>query len=192
VFDPFFTTKPQSSGLGLTASYTIVRKHGGNLVLESELGVGTIVHVLLPASKAPRPLPPEAERPAPRGTGRILVMDDEEAVRNIAVHILEYLGYSPVAVLNGTQAVSEYRKAMESNCPFSAVILDLTVPGEMGGREALEQLRGLDPKVRAIVASGYSIDACLADYRQHGFAGAVAKPFTVNEVGRVVHAVLRG
>ncbi|MBU1694145.1 MAG: PAS domain S-box protein [Verrucomicrobia bacterium] len=192
VFDPFFTTKPQSSGLGLTTSYAIVRKHGGHLLLESELGVGTVVHILLPASKIPLPSPPEEERPAPRGTGRVLVMDDEEAVRKVAVRVLEYLGYEPAAVSNGTQAVSEYRQAMEAGRPFAAVVLDLTVPGDMGGRDTLECLRKLDPKVRAIVASGYSSDASMADYRRYGFAGAVVKPFTVNEVGRVMHSVLRG
>ena len=190
VFDPFFTTKPQSSGLGLTTSYAIVRKHGGNLLLESELGAGTIVHILLPASRAVLPAPPEEERPAPRGTGRILVMDDEDAVRNVAVRVLEYLGYEPTPARNGTQAVQEYRRAMEEGRPFAAVILDLTVPGGMGGREALEKIKALDPQVRAIVASGYSSDSCMSNYRACGFAGAVIKPFTVNEAGRVVHAVL--
>lgn len=190
IFDPFFTTKPQSSGLGLTTSYAIVRKHGGNLLLESELGVGTVAHILLPASRAILPAPPEEDRPAPRGTGRVLVMDDEDTVRNVAVRVLEYLGYEPTAARNGTQAVQEYKKAMESGHPYAAVVLDLTVPGEMGGREALEKLKALDPKVRAIVASGYSSDSCMSNYRACGFAGAVIKPFTVNEVGRVVHAVL--
>ncbi|MBP7830704.1 MAG: PAS domain S-box protein [Kiritimatiellae bacterium] len=190
IFDPFFTTKPHSSGLGLTTSYAIVRKHGGHLLLESELGVGTVVHILLPASRTTLPPTPEEDRPAPRGTGRILVMDDEDTVRNVAVRVLEYLGYEPAAVRNGTQAVQEYKKAMDAGRPYAAVILDLTVPGEMGGREALEKLKALDPAVRAIVASGYSSDSCMSNYRAHGFAGAVVKPFTVNDAGRVVYAVL--
>lgn len=191
VFDPFFTTRPNGSGLGLTTAFAIVRKHGGHISLESELGLGTSVSIYLAAGKGDAPeIRREQLRVVP-GQGRVLVMDDEEMVRYVAERVLRYLGYEAVLVPDGEQAVREYRRALDERRRYDVVVLDLTVPGGMGGRQALESLRAMDPKICAVVSSGYSNDDVIANHRQFGFTGAVIKPFTVDELGRILQAALQ-
>jgi CheY-like chemotaxis protein len=179
IFDPFFTTKPTGSGLGLASSYSIASRHGGALRVESSSGNGATFFVLLPAAHEDLPATPRkrlSPSPAHR-TGRVLVMDDESALRRILTTCLIDVGYRVEQAPDGAKAVAEFEKARQSGDPFDAVILDLTVRGGMGGIDALERMKALDPSVRAIAASGYSDSPVLSDFERYGFAGALAKPF---------------
>lgn len=194
IFDPFFTTKPKGIGLGLTTSYAIVQKHGGHLAVMSEPGVGTTFFVYLPAS--PNPVAPNAPTAsathhAPRANGKILFMDDESTIRRFAREVLSRFGYTVECVQDGQAAVERYRLAMTKGEPFSGVILDLTVPGGMGGRETLQALIELDANVKAIVSSGYSNDPIMATFAQYGFCARLAKPFQMQDLHdavRVFHS----
>jgi CheY-like chemotaxis protein len=190
IFDPYFTTKHRGSGLGLATSYSIIKNHGGLITVESELGVGTTFDVFLPASpKAISPNEPEPDRPV-GGEGKILFMDDEEPIRNLAAEMLSLLGYEVVLAKDGDEALDLYHAAKESAKPFSAVIMDLTVPGGMGGKETIRRLQELDPEVKAIVSSGYSNDPVMAEYEKHGFGGVVVKPFGIKEVSEALKRVI--
>jgi PAS domain S-box-containing protein len=192
IFDPYFTTKSSGSGLGLAVTYSVVHSHRGHVSVTSAPGGGSTFVIHLPATDAP-PAPGEREHEAgARGRGRVLVMDDEEVVRDVAAAMLEECGYEPVAVADGGEAVRAFRDAREAGRPFDAVIVDLTVPGGMGGLRALELMRGIDPQVRAIVSSGYSNDPVMADFRGHGFAGIVTKPYRVRDLADAVQRVLAG
>jgi len=192
IFDPYFTTKQHGSGLGLATVYSIVNKHLGRIEVRSKLGEGTTFDVWLPAAQhPPDPAIPPDSMPV-RQHGRVLVMDDEPAIRESATALLERVGLETRAVGDGAAVLREYALAREAGHPFDVVILDLTVPGGMGGRETIEQLRKIDPQVRAIVSSGYSRDPVLAQFRAHGFLGMVPKPYDLHEIVRVVHTVMQG
>jgi PAS domain S-box-containing protein len=190
IFDPYFTTKRKGSGLGLTTSYSIIKKHGGLLDVKSQLGLGSIFFIYLPASEEETLLPEKARgEDVLTGRGRILVMDDEEVVRTVACHMIEGLGYEVDPAENGEQAVGKYSDAMKTGRPFDAVILDLTVRGGMGGRETIKRMVEMDPAVRAIVSSGYSADTIAADYKNYGFKAVLVKPYELEELGRVLHSL---
>ncbi len=193
IFDPYFTTKETGSGLGLAICYAIIGKHGGHITVDSVVGSGSVFHVYLPAVAEGEACRAEATPPpVTPGTaaGRILVMDDEEMVRSVACAMLDTMGYEVESVADGQQAVQVYREAMEEGKGFDAIIMDLTIPGGMGGREALEGLRRLDPDVRAVVSSGYSSHRIMSEYRKYGFSGVVAKPYRMGELSRVLKEVL--
>jgi len=192
IFDPYFTTKQKGSGLGLATCYSIVRKHGGRITLESELGCGTTFHIYLPARPDAIVTPTREDLSPLSGSGRILIMDDEPGVRKVAVRMLRSLGYEVQESAEGSEAIGCYRAAMEKGQPFDLVIFDLTIPGGMGGVDAVRELRKLDPEVKAIVVSGYSNDPVLSSPGEFGFAGVVAKPFTTAEFARVVAEVCNG
>jgi len=189
VFDPFFTTKTKGSGLGLTASYSIIRKHDGHIIAESEQGAGATFHIYLPASKNEAAFSPRDDTYV-KGSGIILVMDDEEEIRNTTGDMLARLGYTVEFAGDGGEAIAKYRMAREAGRPFDAVIMDLTVPGGMGGRDAVRKLLELDPGARAIVASGYSEDPVVASFHSFGFRGAVRKPFRLRDLSEVMAAVI--
>jgi PAS domain S-box-containing protein len=192
VFDPYFTTKPGGSGLGLTTAYSIARNHDGLITVESAPGLGSTFHVYLPASDK-RPARQRVARTRIKaGTGKILLMDDEEAIRELAGDLLSIMGYEVETVADGAQAVLSYDRAGEAGAPFDLVILDLTVPGGMGGKEALERLLRLDRNVRAIVSSGYSNDPIMADYAKYGFSGVIPKPYNAVQLGEAVKRALAG
>lgn len=190
IFDPYFTTKTQGTGLGLAAVMSIVRQHDGFVDVESIPGMGTSFHIFLPASHSEGSLLSEEEPKLVSGTGRILVMDDEDGIRELAAEMLTLLGYDVALAEDGSRAIELYAEAAQAGAPFDVVIMDLTVPGGMGGREALERLLDIDPDVKAIVSSGYSNDPIMAEYRQHGFKGVVAKPYGVRELGAEIHKLL--
>jgi PAS domain S-box-containing protein len=190
IFDPYFTTKQTGSGLGLATAYAIVRNHQGLITVESVLGRGATFHVFLPVSdKTLEHSEPVRERPVP-GKGKILLMDDEEAIRDLAREILTLLGYEVVLAKDGQDAVALYNEAKKSGDPFDAVVMDLTIPGGMGGGEAIRILRETDPEIKAIVSSGYSNDPIMAEYEQFGFSGVVAKPYTINQLSEVLSEVI--
>lgn len=196
IFDPYFTTKSQGSGLGLSSVYSIVRRHGGTVEVVSSPGRGSCFAVYLPASpdRQPDPVAVKADGVL-SGSGRVLVMDDEEMIRDVATEILLFLGYEVESCANGHDAVERFRQARENGAPFSAVILDLTVPDGMGGREAAALMREIDPRAVLIVSSGYSHDPVTANFRDYGFSGAIPKPFDVQQLGeelaRLIPAAMR-
>jgi PAS domain S-box-containing protein len=199
IFDPYFSTKEmgteKGTGLGLSICHSIIKNHGGDVVVESQEGVGTIFCVYVPASEGEvveeKPLIEEPVPEAPiLGKGRILVMDDERRIRELAGKIMDRLGYDVAFSQDGAEAVQMYREAMDSGAPFDAVILDLTVRGGMGGKEAIKRLMEIDPHVKAIVSSGYSDDPVIAHYREYGFMGVVAKPYSIFEMSRHLSEVL--
>ena len=193
IFDPYFTTKEQGSGLGLATAYSIIRKHEGHIMAESEPGRGTTFSLWLPAESA------NAASAAPGTTGsrspfraRVLFMDDETAIRSMATIFMERIGYDCDVVVDGAEAVRKYGEAIAAGRKYEVVIMDLTVPGGMGGREAMERLVRLDPAVCAIVSSGYSRDPVMANYRAFGFQGILPKPYGLDQLTKVVGTVLDG
>jgi len=191
VFDPYFTTRKNASGMGLATSYSVVRRHGGTISIGPGEGTGAIVTILLPAAKAKAvPAPVCSARPAATGRGRVLIMDDEEIVRSATGAILGALGYEVAYARDGAEAVAAYREARDAGRSFSIVIMDLTIPGGMGGREAIEQLRRIDPEVNAIVSSGYSDDPIMSNYADYGFRGVVPKPYTLPMLRKAIEGLL--
>ncbi|NOY52306.1 MAG: response regulator [Deltaproteobacteria bacterium] len=191
IFDPYFTTREGGNGLGLSSAYSILQKHGGSITVRSEPGKGATFAILLPASMK-KELPTQPERGSLSvGSGRILVMDDEELIRKTLSRMLEKLGYKTDGVGNGTEALESYRKALQEGNPYRAVIMDLTIPGGMGGKEAVRKLLKIDPGAKVIVSSGYSQDEILAEYRRYGFSGIMTKPYETRKLSGVLERVLQ-
>jgi len=191
IFDPYFSTKARGSGLGLAIAYSVVQRHGGHVTVDSVIGKGTTFRVYLEASAQQLPDRPYREiTPRPKAGARVLVMDDEEPILRLVTSILTDAGHSVSCVRTGEVAIEHYGRAMTSGNPFDAVIMDLTIPGAMGGREAIQRLKELDPSVRAIVASGYSNDPVMARAQEFGFCAGVSKPFGVEQLVRVLEQVL--
>jgi len=190
IFDPYFSTKEQGRGLGLAVSYSIVANHGGLISVASQVGQGSVFTVYLPATgKAPEERPSEGRAPRP-GRGRVLVMDDEQMVRDIAAKIIQSLGYEVAVAPEGREALALWRQAREAGRPFDVMIVDLTVPGGMGGRETIRELLAQDPGAKAIVSSGYHQDPIMARYREYGFRDVIAKPYGVAAIGATLARLL--
>jgi PAS domain S-box-containing protein len=192
IFDPYFTTKTTGTGLGLPTAYSIIKKHGGLLTVDSEIGKGSTFHIFLPASKRPVLSADYSAEPQElfTGEGRILLMDDEEFVREIATELLKHLGYTVETANDGKEAIELYKKSMASGESYAAVIMDLTIPGGMGGKDAIQELKKLDPDVRTIVSSGYANDPILANFKEYGFDGMVPKPYRVEELAETLHQII--
>jgi len=190
IFEPYFTTKQKGSGLGLATSFSIVRNHDGCITVDSDLGEGTTFCVYLPVSEQEVVMGVREPCKRAMGKGRVLLMDDEESILEVTGEVLQYLGYTVETARDGEEAVEVYRKAQEKRSPFDAVIVDLTIRGKMGGREAIHALLKVDPKVKAIVSSGYCDDPVMANYQEYGFSGVVTKPYTIEELSEVLQKVL--
>jgi signal transduction histidine kinase/DNA-binding NarL/FixJ family response regulator len=190
IFDPYFTTKKGGSGLGLASTYSIIKNHEGHISVESELGMGTTFVVYLPASTEHAPKGRDTVEEVLRGKGRILVMDDDPNVRESVAEVLNFLGYNAHFAEDGEEAIKIYSNAAENDGNFEAVIMDLTIPGGMGGIEALSRLREIDPSVKAIVSSGYSNDPVMSNYRRYGFSGVINKPYRVEDLSKVLDSVI--
>jgi PAS domain S-box-containing protein len=190
IFDPYFTTKLKGSGLGLTTSYSIIKRHDGHITVESELGKGTLFRIFLPAAEEVPAESEDAESRVVKGEGKILVMDGEEDLRNVAERILLKLGYEVACVRDGTEALERYEKARQSGQSFDAVIMDLTIPGGMGGKETIKELLKIDPAAVVVVSSGYSTEPIIAGYGKYGFKGIVTKPYRIEQLSWVMRDVL--
>ncbi|MEA3332058.1 MAG: ATP-binding protein [Pseudomonadota bacterium] len=186
IFDPFFTTKEQGSGLGLASSYTIIKNHGGHIQVSETSPRGTSFTIYLAASKRNPILKQDSTISTFKGSGRILLLDDEEMIRETASRVLEHLGYEVEQVNEGKAALTAYRHSLEQNHPFELLIFDLTIPGGMGGIETLKKILVLNPKARAIVSSGYSNDPVMANFADYGFIDHIAKPYTVGKLSEVL------
>lgn len=191
IFDPFFTTKKEGTGLGLAISYSIIRQHDGYLEVESKLNTGTTFSIYLPALTRILPIVVNQKQVAPVGEGlKILLMDDDVAILKTIGEMLEYLGHQVLLALDGGKAIQLYQQALDSGNPFDIVIMDLTIPGGMGGQDAINYLMELDPCVKAIVSSGYANDPIMADYQRFGFCGVVTKPYQIDELVEVLNRVV--
>lgn len=192
IFDPFFTTKQKGSGLGLATSFSIIKQHKGLIGAESTLGAGATFHVYLPAAPEQSLPTAGAEAELIMGEGRILVMDDEEHIRDLATIMLNKCGYEVVTAEDGVEAIALYENAKAGGDPFDLVIIDLTVPGGMGGQETIQRFMELDPDVKAIVSSGYSNDPVMANFREYGFQDVIAKPYKISDLSKVLNKVIEG
>jgi len=192
IFDPYYTTKPGGSGLGLASVHSIVRKHGGHIGVHSAIGSGTVFTLHLPSIGESIIIAVCDEPSLASGSaakGKVLVMDDEALIRNLATQLLQHLGYGVTSCTNGEDAITLYSAAMESGAPFLAAIIDLTIPGGMGGKEAAHRILAIDPAARLIVSSGYSSDPVMADFVSHGFCAAMVKPYRASDLARVMMGV---
>lgn len=195
IFDPYFTTKREGSGLGLAITHSIVEKHDGHITVWSKPGKGTSFCLYLPASS-------EAELPGnkqdedtvctKKGEASILLMDDDEMVRHTSANMLEFIGYQVVHAEDGQEAINLYKAGWEAGQPFDIIIMDLTIPGGMGGQEAVGEILKINPKAKVIVSSGYSNDPILAEYTKYGFKAAIVKPFAMKDLSSVIEQVLSG
>jgi len=195
IFDPYFTTKGMGSqkgvGLGLSICYSIVKNHNGHIQVDSVPGKGTTFQIYLPASKKDIiEVCIEEKRPR-NGKGRILIMDDEEMILKIAKELLQLMGYEVTTAESGEEALGFYRQAMELKTPFDVVILDLAIPGGMGGKDVIRELIAFDPHVKAIVSSGYLNDPVVKDHKRHGFAGILTKPYEAAELDEKLQNIMR-
>ncbi|NQV68638.1 MAG: response regulator [Pseudohongiella sp.] len=194
VFDPYFTTKQAGNGLGLATVFSIIFKHGGHIAVDSVLGEGTSFTVFLPASELQqftKENPGSDEVAEKQHVGKILMMDDEESICDIAKQMLESKGHVVSLASSGEQAIGMYKQSMDDGKPYDCIIMDLTIPGGVGGKEAIVEILKINPEAKAIVSSGYGIDPVMASHTSFGFRDVLPKPFTASSLFEVVNKVLR-
>ncbi len=194
IFDPYFTTKQTGSGLGLTTVYSIIAKHNGHISIDSKLGIGTTFTLYFPADKSSHKTtdtsPLSVSEQSASTSKYILVMDDEEMVRELSIQMLEVCGYTGSCAADGKDTLEKYISANKSGNPFDIVIMDLTIPGGIGGKETVKKLLAIDPEARVIVSSGYSTDPVMANYSDYGFKGRLVKPFRVTDLRKELSRVM--
>ncbi len=190
IFDPYFTTKQKGSGLGLATTYSIIKRHEGHVAVSSALGKGACFTFYLPASSMTEATQDETPDDLVGGKGRILVLDDDEEIQEVLGKMLQHLGFEVDLANEGEKALRYYAQALEQKAPYLATILDLTIPGGMGGKETLRQIKDLHPEATVIVSSGYSNDPVLARFQEFGFSGVIAKPYNILDLSKVLSQVL--
>jgi len=191
IFDPYYTTKQKGSGLGLAVTHSIINKHGGYIFVNSIQGEGTTFTIYLPALKHGQVKVGKEDKPLHVSKKcKILIMDDEELVRNTAKEMLSHFGVQVILAKDGEEAIDLYSEYRESAEPIDITIMDLTVPGGMGGKKAMEKLLEIDPKIKAIVSSGYSNDPIMANHKKYGFVGVINKPFLVKELIELINQLI--
>jgi signal transduction histidine kinase/CheY-like chemotaxis protein len=190
IFDPFFTTKNDGSGLGLSTSYNIVKKHGGLITVDSHIGIGSLFFIYLPASLKEIKKETEEVSQDYSGGGRILIMDDQDSIRELLTRMLTTMGCECKAVEDGESAIDEYQQAFMAGAPYDIVFMDLTIPGGMGGKDAIQEILKIDPEVVAVVASGYSNDPIMADFARYGFKGRLEKPFKISDLQKLLASLM--
>ena len=192
IFDPYFTTKKKGNGLGLATSYSIIRKHNGIIDVQSEVGIGSTFFIYLPAAEKKLFSEEQEAVSLMPGKGRILLMDDEEIIRQIAGAMIEALGYEVDFAVTGEEAVEKYSIAMKCGNVFDAVILDLTIRGGMGGKDTIKELVKIDTAVKAIVSSGYSVDSIMEDFDCNDFKAVLTKPYKIELLGKTLQSIIYG
>jgi PAS domain S-box-containing protein len=191
IFDPYFTTKEEGSGLGLAVTHSIIAKHNGFISVESQQGEGTTFTLYLPASiREQQKEDSKTNKETSVNTAKIMVMDDEKMVRDIAKAILVMLGHDVILAANGEEAVELYKKESDSGKPVDIIIMDLTIPGGMGGESAVQEIRAINPEAKVIVSSGYSNDPVMAHYQDYGFSATLVKPFQVQDIIDAINKLL--
>jgi len=190
IFDPYFSTKQRGSGLGLATSYSIIQHHNGHIAVESIIGEGTTFTIYLPASSKKIKKIHNAGDESTLMTGKILVMDDDKSITKVVGMMISHLGNEVVIAGDGAEAIKMYKKALNSDKPFDVVIMDLTIPGGMGGKETIKKLLDINPEAKAIVSSGYSNDPVISNYKAHGFSGYIPKPYKLEGLKKVLNEVM--
>ena len=194
IFDPYFTTKQDGSGLGLAIVHSIILKHNGYIYVNSRLGKDTTFVIYLPAAGPGDRREPNTDNLSIADIGdrsiRILLMDDDPLVIDVSKKMLNKLGHFVDVCEDGNQAIEKYTRAMTQNTPYDLVIMDLTIPGGMGGQKAIKKLLLIDSEAKVVVASGYSTDPVLANYKKYGFKAIATKPYTVEKIKQVIDKAL--
>ncbi|MBM3212100.1 response regulator, partial [Candidatus Poribacteria bacterium] len=193
IFEPYFTTKEKGNGLGLATSHTIIKNHGGHIMIETKLGVGTTFHIYLPVSTEPlvrEEKEEEIEEKKIEGKGRILVVDDDKDIQELIISILGNYGYEVEVVSDNDSAINIYNEALKSGNPYDLIIMDLIVPGSISGVEAIQKLKNTNSQVKAIVSSGYSTDPVMINFNEYGFKAAVSKPYEIKDMVEMVNKVI--
>jgi len=190
IFDPYFSTKETGSGLGLATSYSIIKKHSGHITAESTADQGTVFTIYLPASEKTVIKDKKDNDSVIHGKGKILIMDDDEMIRETLVHMLSHLGYQIDTASDGDETIKKYLEAKSSGSDYDIVIMDLVIPGSKGGVETIAELIRHDPDVRAIVSSGYSNNPVMAEFKKYGFTAVAAKPYSIQELSRTINSLL--
>ncbi|MDH5701097.1 MAG: response regulator, partial [Nitrospirota bacterium] len=190
IFDPYYTTKPDAPGLGLATVHSIIQQHHGHISVTSTVGVGTAFTIYLPSSYSTTGSGQQSLPAIPqKGCGRVLVMDDEQSIRRMAEDALTYFGYEAVTVQDGQAAIDQVSRSLVDGKKFDVVILDLTIPGAMGGKDAMQHLRRIDPQIKAIVTSGYSDDPIMCDFQKYGFQGILVKPYKISDLAILLESI---
>jgi len=192
IFDPYFTTKEEGSGLGLAITHSIISKHNGYISVQSKPGEGTTFILYLPASTREQKKENSKETMETRATSaKIMIMDDEEMVRDVAKAIFVMMGHEVFLAADGEEAVELYKKQSDLCQPIDIIIMDLTIPGGMGGEKAVQEILAINPEAKVIVSSGYSHDPVMAHYQDHGFSAALVKPFQIQDIMDVINKLLK-